>query len=76
MVTEVQLMIAAPFLRCGRAAWVRKNIEKMLVWKVRFSCCFGDVAYVLVRMLLAGIVDEDVDAAERVDHLRDGAVAE
>ena len=57
-------MIAAPFFRCGRTAWVRKNIEKMLVWKVRFSCCLGDVGDVLVRMLLAGIVDEDVDAAE------------
>ena len=37
VVSDVQLMIAEPFLRCGSAAWVRKNMPKMLVWKVRFS---------------------------------------
>ena len=69
-------MIAAPFLRCGRAAWVRKNIEKMLVWKVRFSCSSVMSRDVLVGMLLAGIVDEDVDAAELGHHLLDRAIAE
>src|SRR3546814_7686665 len=38
MVTEVQLTMAAPRFRCGRTAWVRKNMAKMLVWKVRRSC--------------------------------------
>ncbi len=36
----------------------------------------GDVANVLVGMLLAGIVDEDVEVAERFDHLIDRALAE
>ena len=37
---------------------------------------FADVADVLVPMLLAGIVDEDVEAAELLDRLRDGPLAE
>ena len=47
----------------------------MLVWKVRLQLLFGDVAHVLVRMLLAGIVDEDVEAAQLGDRAGDGLVA-
>jgi hypothetical protein len=37
---------------------------------------FGDVADVRVGMLLAGIVDEDVEAPKLFDGLRNGALAE
>ena len=70
-------MIAEPVLEMRRsAAWVMKNMPKMLVWKVRLQLLLGDVADVLVGMLLAGIVDEDVEPAELVDGLLDRALAE
>src|SRR5437764_1356532 len=36
----------------------------------------GDVADVLIRMLLAGIVDEDVESAKLIDRLPDSALTE
>ena len=51
-------------------------MPKILVWKVRFSCSSVMSRDVIVIMLLAGIVDEDVEAAELVDGLLDCALAE
>ena len=48
----------------------------MFVWNVRRSCVLRDIADILVRMLLTGIVDEDIEPAELVDGLLDRAIAE
>ena len=58
-------MIAAPFLRCGRAAWVRIEHREDVGLEGALQLLLGDVGDVLVGMLLAGIVDEDVEPAER-----------
>ena len=48
----------------------------MLVWNVRPKLVFADVANVLVGMLFAGIVDEDVELAELAHRFFDRALAE
>lgn len=40
-----------------------------------FQLIFGDRGDILVVMLLAGIIDENVEPAQRVDRLPDGAFA-
>src|SRR5215216_1191637 len=63
-------MIVLPGLRCFSAAFVRKNIAKMLVRKVRSNC-----SALICSVLLRRVVDEDVEFPQLGDRSLDRLLA-
>ncbi len=57
-------MITPPVFKCFKAAFVKKKKEKMFCAEGPFQLLFADLSHALLRLLLGGVVDQNVQLAE------------